>query len=49
MKCEVKLFIAGKVVTDVVEARDYQDARETALRRNSSTAQVISVNAIFPT
>ena len=47
MKCEVKLFIAGRVVTDVVEARDYQDARETALKRNSSTAQVISVNAIF--
>ena len=47
MKCEVKLFIAGKVITDVVEARDYQDARETAIKRNSSTAQVISVNAIF--
>ena len=47
MKCEVKLFIAGRVVTDVVEARDYQDARETAIKRNSSTAQVISVNAIF--
>ena len=47
MKCEVKLFIAGRVVTDVVEARDYQDARETAITRNSSTAQVISVNAIF--
>ena len=47
MKCEVKLFIAGRVVTDVVEARDYDDAREIALKRNSSTAQVISVNAKF--
>ena len=48
MKCEVKLFVAGRVVIDVVEARDYQDAKEIALKRNSSTAQVISVNAIFP-
>ena len=46
MKCEVKLYIAGKVFTETVEARNYQDARETALARNP-TARVIGVNAVF--
>jgi len=47
MKCLVKLYINGKVVEEYVEARDYQDARETALRRPSSKAKVISVTAVF--
>jgi len=47
MKCLVKLYINGKVVEEYVEARDYQDARETALRRSSSKAKVISVTAVF--
>lgn len=46
MKCEVKLYIAGKVFTETVEARNYQDARETALARNP-TAKVVGVNAVF--
>ena len=46
MKCEVKLYIAGKVFTETVEARNYQDAKETALARNP-TARVVGVNAVF--
>jgi hypothetical protein len=46
MKCEVKLYIVGKVFTETVEARNYQDARETALARNP-TAKVIGVNVVF--
>ena len=47
MRCCVKLFIDGKVIEEYVEARDYQDAKETALRRSSSRAKVISVTAVF--
>ena len=48
MKCKVSLYIQGKVVVDeIVEARDYEDAKETALRRVSSSARVISVTAVF--
>jgi len=39
----VKLYVAGQVIEEVVYARDYADARETALARNP-TAQVIGVN-----
>ena len=46
MKCEVKLYVGGKVFSEIVEAVNYQDARETALARNPK-ARVISVNAIF--
>ena len=46
MRCEVKLYVAGRVFTEEVEAANYQDARETALARNPK-ARVISVNAIF--
>ena len=46
MKCEVKLYIAGKVFTETVEASNYQDAKETALARNP-TAKVVGVNAVF--
>lgn len=46
MRCKVKLFVAGKVFDEIVEARDYQDAKRTALARNPS-AQVLSVNAIY--
>tara|TARA_R100000030_G_C3215920_1_gene114618 strand:+ start:50 stop:247 length:198 start_codon:yes stop_codon:yes gene_type:complete len=44
MVCEVKLIVAGQIFTETVHARDYQDAKRTALARNPS-AQVISVNA----
>ena len=46
MRCEVKLYVAGRVFTEEVEARDYSDARETALARNPK-ATVVSVNAKF--
>ena len=46
MKCEVKLYVAGKVFSDIVEVANYEDARRTALARNP-TAKVISVTATF--
>lgn len=46
MRCKVQLFVAGKVFDEIVEARDYNDAKQTALARNPS-AKVISVTAIF--
>jgi hypothetical protein len=46
MRCKVQLYIAGKVFYEEVEARDYQDAKRTALARNP-TAKVIAVNAVF--
>ena len=33
MRCEVKLYVAGRVFYEEVEARDYSDARDTALAR----------------
>ncbi len=46
MRCKVQLFVAGKVFDEIVEARDYDDARKTALARNPS-AKVIGVTAVF--
>ncbi len=46
MRCKVQLYIAGKVFDEIVEAKDYQDAKRTALVRNPS-AKVVSVTAIF--
>ena len=46
MKCKVQLYVAGKVFYETVEARDYQDARETALARNPK-AKVVGVTAVF--
>ena len=46
MKCKVQLYVAGKVFCETVEARDYQDARETALARNPN-AKVVGVTAVF--
>jgi hypothetical protein len=46
MRCKVQLYVAGKVFEEIVEARDYDDAKRTALARNPS-ARVISVTAIF--
>jgi hypothetical protein len=44
MRCKVQLYVAGKVFYEEMEARDYQDAKRTALARNPS-AKIISVNA----
>jgi hypothetical protein len=46
MRCKVQLFVSGKVFDEIVEARDYQDAKKTALARNP-TAKVIGVTAVF--
>ncbi len=46
MKCKVQLYVAGKVFDEIVEARDYADAKRTALARNP-TAKVIGVTAVF--
>lgn len=46
MRCKVQLYVAGKVFDEIVEARDYKDARETALARNPK-AKVIGVTAVF--
>ena len=46
MRCEVKLYVAGKVFTEEVIATDYQEAKAVALARNPH-AKIISVNAKF--
>lgn len=46
MRCKVQLFVAGKVFDEIVEAKDYQDAKRTALARNPS-AKIIGVTAVF--
>jgi len=46
MKCEVTLYVAGTVFKEQVIARNYEEARQTALARNP-TAKVVSVTAIF--
>ena len=46
MRCKVQLYVAGKVFDEIVEARDYEDAKRTALARNP-TAKVVSVTAVY--
>ena len=46
MKVKVTLYISGKLLDEIVIARDYQDAKEIALARNP-TATVVSVTAVF--
>ena len=46
MKIKVTLIVAGKVFDEIVQARDYDDGKKTALARNP-TATVISVTAVF--
>ena len=47
MRVKVQLYIQGRLVDEYVEARDYEDAKEVALKRNSSSARVVSVTAVF--
>ena len=44
MKCDVKLYVAGTVFTETVQARDYAEARQVSLARKPN-ARVIGVNA----
>ena len=46
MKCRVQVFVAGKVFNEIVEARDYQEARQVAIARNPN-AKIVGVTAIF--
>jgi len=46
MRHAVTLYVAGKVFTEEVYARNYQEAKEVALARNPN-AQVMSVTAKF--
>jgi len=46
MKVKVQLYVGGKVFDEIVEAVNYQDARQTALARNP-TAKVVSVTAVY--
>lgn len=46
MKYEVQLYVGGTVFYETVQAKDYNDAKETALARNPK-AKVIAVTAKF--
>ena len=46
MKCEVTLYVAGTVFKEQVIARNYEEARQTALARNP-TAKIVGVTAVF--
>jgi hypothetical protein len=46
MRCKVQLYVAGKVFDEIVEARDYKEAKEVALARNPN-AKVVGVTAVF--
>ena len=46
MRCEVKLFVAGRVFTNIIECRNYEEAREVAIARNPN-AEILGVTAIF--
>lgn len=46
MKVKVKLFVSGVVFNEIVIARNYNDAKKTALARNP-TATIVSITAIF--
>ena len=46
MKVKVSLYVAGKVVEDVVTAMSYEDGKRTALSRNPF-ARVIKVSSVI--
>jgi|TARA_B100000927_G_scaffold266763_1_gene240398 hypothetical protein len=46
MKVKVQLYVAGNVFDEIVQAKNYEDARKTALARNP-TATIVSVTAVF--
>lgn len=47
MKVKVTMIVAGRLFDEIVEARDYNDAKDIARRRNSSKATIVSVTAVF--
>ena len=46
MKVRVTLYVDGVLFQEVVQARNYEDAKRTAIARNP-TATVVSVTAVF--
>ena len=40
MKCEVRLYVAGTVFTETVQARNYEAARQVALARNQNALRM---------
>lgn len=46
MKIKVTLYVDGVVFDEIVQARNYEDGKKTALARNP-TATVVSVTAVF--
>ena len=46
MKVKVSLYVAGKVVEDVVNVIIYEDAKKTSLRRNPF-ARVVKVSSVI--
>jgi len=48
MRCQVRLFVAGQIITETMVCRDYDHAKQIAIARNPDT-QIIDVTAIFPT
>tara|TARA_A200000159_G_C7090207_1_gene242233 strand:+ start:129 stop:272 length:144 start_codon:yes stop_codon:yes gene_type:complete len=46
MKIKVTLYVAGTLFDEIVYAKDYSDAKRTAIHRNP-TAKVVSVTAVF--
>ena len=46
MKIKVSLWVDGSQFSEIVEARDYESAKRTALSRNP-TARVVSISRTF--
>lgn len=46
MKVKVTLYVSGTVFQEIVQSRNYEDAKKTALARNP-TATVVSVTAVY--
>ena len=46
MKCKVTLFKAGTIFDEIVQATDYEDAKEVALARKPN-ATIMGVTAVF--
>lgn len=46
MQVKVDLYVAGKVFSEIVEAANYQDAKETAQARNPK-AKIVGCTAVF--
>ena len=47
MRVKVTLNLNGRTFTEIVEARDYSDAKEVVRRRVSQNAIVVAVTAVY--